>query len=121
MHWLVDENIPKGVVAWLRERGDDVLDVADSACAGTADQDLWVLAGRSGRLVITRDLGFLWPPVAPSPPGIVIVRVPDHWRGKAITAVVRRSLDPLRPEALVGHVTVVAPGQVRQRPLSELG
>ena len=102
MRWLVDENLPKDLADWLRDRGDDVLDVADSPYRGWPDPELWQLAGHEGRIVITRDLGFLHWPVRPTPPGIVMVRVPDAWRVPSIVRMVVEELRSLVATELIG-------------------
>ena len=120
MRWLVDECVPVYVVDWLRERGDDVLDVADSPYRSQSDRFLWQLAGRESRTVVTRDLGFLWPGLMPAPDGVVMIRVPDDWQAQAITRLVSRSLDRLDTATLAGNVTVIEPGRIRQRPLAHI-
>jgi len=115
MRWLLDENLPKDLIAWLRARGDEVLDVAESPYRGWSDRDLWALAGEQGRLVITRDLGFLHWPVRPPPLGVVMVRAPDSWQAPSITGMVARELERVATGTLAGTVTVVEPGGVRQR------
>ncbi len=120
MRWLVDECVPLHVVDWLRRRGDDVLDVADSQHRSQPDRFLWRLAGREGRTVITRDLGFLWPGLMPAPDGVVMIRVPDGWQAEAIASVVSRSFELLDMATLVGNVTVIEPGRTRQRPLASI-
>jgi predicted nuclease of predicted toxin-antitoxin system len=117
MQWLLDENLPKDLVDWLRERGDDVLDVADSPYRGWSDRDLWELAGKQARLVMTRDLGFLHWPVRPTPLGVVMVRAPEAWRAPSIVHMVATQLATLSGEQLVGRITVVEPGGLRQRPV----
>jgi predicted nuclease of predicted toxin-antitoxin system len=117
MRWLVDENLPKDIVTWLRSRDDDVLDVADSPDRGSSDRDLWQLAGNEGRTIITRDLGFLHWPLRPTPPGIVMVRVPEAWRVPSIVRMVAAELGSLEVDELIGHVTVVEPGGIRQHPV----
>jgi predicted nuclease of predicted toxin-antitoxin system len=58
MKILTDENIPKLTVSVLREQGHDVLDIRGTAQEGLPDQDLWNLATRENRLLITTDKGF---------------------------------------------------------------
>ncbi|MBI3988873.1 MAG: DUF5615 family PIN-like protein [candidate division NC10 bacterium] len=77
MRWLIDEGLPKALIEWLTERGDDVLDIADSPLRGADDTVLWKRAGQEGRILMTRDLGFMLPKVQPQPVGVVLVRIPD--------------------------------------------
>lgn len=55
MKVLVDENIPRRTVNWLIERGDDVKDVRRTPQQGLADVELWELAQREKRLLISTD------------------------------------------------------------------
>lgn len=120
MRWLVDEGMPKRLVDWLRDRGDDVLDVADSPHRSQSDRFLRQLAGREQRVAITRDLGFLGTRSSALLPGVVLLRVPYDWRARDITRLVQDSLERMGCEELVGCVTVIQPGQVRQRRLQDL-
>ena len=58
MRILVDENIPRLTVAALIEQGHEVLDFRCSAREGSPDADLWDVALRENRLLITTDKGF---------------------------------------------------------------
>ncbi|OLE53613.1 MAG: hypothetical protein AUG51_12160 [Acidobacteria bacterium 13_1_20CM_3_53_8] len=59
MKICVDENIPMGTVAELRDLGHDVLDIRGTDNQGIADDLLWDLAQKQGRLLITTDKGFV--------------------------------------------------------------
>jgi predicted nuclease of predicted toxin-antitoxin system len=120
LRWLVDENVPKQVANWLAARGDDVLDIAASPHRGASDQALWALAGREGRVVVTRDLGFLWPALTPCPAGVVILRVPQEWGAAEIGGMLLKTLSDLGVETLLGSVTVAEPGRTRQRRLADV-
>jgi predicted nuclease of predicted toxin-antitoxin system len=58
MKIFVDENIPLMTVQALRELGHDVLDIRGTADEGIADDALWEIIQREGRLLITTDKGF---------------------------------------------------------------
>jgi predicted nuclease of predicted toxin-antitoxin system len=117
MRWLLDEGIPRRIAEWLRERGDDVLVVAESEFRGQSDKALWSLAGGEARLVMTRDRGFLQSSVIPAPVGLVVLRAPDHWRAAAISGLTKGSLRQIGMESLSGKITIIEPGRIRQRPL----
>jgi predicted nuclease of predicted toxin-antitoxin system len=55
---LVDENIPAMTVSELRRRGHDVLDFRGTQEEGSADSEVWNLAQKESRLLITTDKGF---------------------------------------------------------------
>ena len=120
MRWLLDEGTPKALVEWLARAGDDVLDVAVSDLRGSSDERLWRIAGRQGRIVMTRDLGFMLPQVTPYPAGVVLVRAPDTYGADAIMKLVEDALGTVPRESLPGAVTVIEPGKVRQRRLAGL-
>jgi predicted nuclease of predicted toxin-antitoxin system len=55
---LVDENIPAMTVSELRRLGHDVLDVRGTQKEGASDSEVWNLAQKENRLLITTDKGF---------------------------------------------------------------
>ena len=117
MRWLLDEGFPRRVAEWLRGLGDEPLVVAESAYRGYSDQQLWALAGHESRIIITRDRGFLWPSILPLPTGLVVIRTPDNWRAAAIALLISDSMHQVGFDSLVGKITIIEPGRIRQRPL----
>lgn len=55
---LSDENIHPEVVAYLRNKGFDVLDVKEEGWQGKKDSDLIAISHEQGRVVITHDGDF---------------------------------------------------------------
>ena len=97
-----------------------MLDVADSPHRSEPDRDLWQLAGREGRMVLTRDLGFLWPSLRPHPLAVVIVRVPEEWQASEIAKVVKEAIQDADVVSWTGFVTLIEPGRTRQRLLVDI-
>jgi predicted nuclease of predicted toxin-antitoxin system len=118
LRFLLDENLPVAVADALRAAGHDALVIRDSPHRGATDPELWVLAAREGRIVVTRDIGFVQAGSAPTPAGIVLLRLPMRSRRVVLVDAVRTLLDAVPAEELVGHITVVEPSQVRRRPLT---
>ncbi len=58
MRILVDENVPRMTVDWLRELGHDVKDIRGTSREGVPDSELWKLAIDENRLLISTDKGF---------------------------------------------------------------
>lgn len=58
MKILVDENIPKSTVDALKDSGHDVLDIRGSKDEGISDIELWDMALKQQRLLISTDRGF---------------------------------------------------------------
>lgn len=73
--WLTDENIHPEVLAYLRSRGLDVLDVKEQRWHGRSDEDLIDEAYRSGRITLTHDGDFGTLALLCERPVIGIVRV----------------------------------------------
>jgi predicted nuclease of predicted toxin-antitoxin system len=117
MRFLVDENLPFSLIRFLQESGHDVFDVAASSLRGSPDQHLWRLAAREKRVLITKDLDFPFPQIRPYPPGLILIRVPDTFTGPQITRLFSTTFQRIRPKGFEGHITVVAPGQIRVRRL----
>jgi len=57
MDFLADENIHADIVAWLRERGADVLYAAE-LLQGRGDEELLAAAQKGQRVIITDDKDF---------------------------------------------------------------
>lgn len=114
MRWLIDEGVPKAVVDWLVDRGDDVLDVAASGLRGSSDVRLWRIAARQDRVVLARDLDFPLRRVTPSPPGVLLIRAPNTFHAPAILRLLQEGLAEVPPETVRGNITVIKPGRVRQ-------
>jgi predicted nuclease of predicted toxin-antitoxin system len=81
MKIFVDENIPLITVQSLRMLGHDVLDIRGTANEGMADDALWEMIQREGRLLITTDKGFAQHRGEPHH-GILIVRLRQPNRRK---------------------------------------
>ena len=61
MKFLIDENLPPRLAAWLRERGHDALHCADCLGAGRSDETLASFAAREDRVIVTKDADFETP------------------------------------------------------------
>ena len=81
MKIFVDENIPLMTVRTLRQMGHDVTDVRGTNEEGRADEALWQLVQKQGRLLITTDKGFTRHRDKPHH-GILIVRLRQPNRHK---------------------------------------
>jgi predicted nuclease of predicted toxin-antitoxin system len=106
MLWLGDENIPRPAVAFLRQRGEDVLSIVEH-WRGIPDEAVIQLAWEQSRILLSfdRDHGdLIFNRAVSAPRAVVFLRVfpPDPER-----------LQPL----LDGQFTVVSDSGIRQRPL----
>jgi predicted nuclease of predicted toxin-antitoxin system len=77
MKWIADENIPRAVLRGLRDLGEDVVGVVETA-AGSDDRTVFAWARREGRILLTFDKDFAelfaMTPL-PKPSGLVLLRL----------------------------------------------
>jgi len=118
---LADENLPRDVVAYLRERGCDVLDVRESALIGVEDSVLLETAYAQDRVVVTHDADFGSLAIAAMKPivGVVFLR-PGHvdplFTIGTLRALFERDLDLTPPFIVVARRTAQEV-LIRVRPL----
>jgi predicted nuclease of predicted toxin-antitoxin system len=115
MKFLANENVASASVGLLRQKGLDVLHVAEDL-PGERDADILELARQQDRIVITfdRDYGELvFKLKHPRPPGVIYLRFDPLWpteAGEILAGLV--GVVPLK-----GRFTVVERNRLRQRPL----
>ena len=116
MRLLADENLPRPVIARLRQEGLDVLWIQE-ALPGASDVDVLGLAAEEGRILLTfdKDFGELARSSAMAAFGVILFRVamprpPDA--GRALAELILSRGD------WRGRFSVVEPGRVRIRSTS---
>jgi predicted nuclease of predicted toxin-antitoxin system len=92
---LVDENIPRMTVLYLRQNGHDVVDIRGTEKEGIPDSEVWALAQRENRLLIATDKWFSNSWDLPHP-GVLIVLLKHPNRQKIHDRVVL-ALSNLQP------------------------
>ncbi len=117
MRLLLDENIPRPIVARLRSEGFDVEAIAEVS-PSALDPDVLARAGESGRLLVTEDRDFgtlVYATRLPAPRGVVYLRLGSE----SLTEATETLLSVLRSgEAFEGWFTTVSRGGIiRKRPL----
>ncbi len=117
MRFLIDENVPFGIVKLLSSLNHDVLDVAASPLRGSNDKVLWSKAAEEGRILITRDLDYPIVGLRPAPYGVILMRMPAALRADQITRTFRESLRGITFDDLKDKVAVIEPGRIRISPL----
>jgi predicted nuclease of predicted toxin-antitoxin system len=115
MRFLVDENLPTDVAELLRGEGHDVSYLPHTAHRGDSDLEVWRLAVRERRVILTRDLDFPMPE-SPSPPGLILVRVPDTFTRKQIERVMSEFMASEAFQQVVGTITVSSVSSLTSRP-----
>jgi len=105
LRFLTDENVSPALIAFLRERDHDVLDVKERGWHGTTDATLLRKAARSRRMIISHDRDFGTLAINQRQPcyGVIYLRLKDQRSRNAIRVVrefLERDLD-IRPGMLI--------------------
>lgn len=113
---MVDECLGRGIVLGLRDSGNDVLWVRETA-GGMADEDVLAWSYRDRRVLLTEDFDFgelIFGRRRPAY-GVVIIRL-SAFRGtwvQVVAAVVER-LDAMQSK-FIGNLTVLDPTRIKPR------
>lgn len=115
MRWLADENIPRSTIAYLRDRGEDVVAVAELS-PNVTDEAVIRLAREANRILLSfdRDHGELIFGHGVLPPRAVIYLRLDTPDLQALQDLLA-GLIMLGEEALAGLFTTVNKTGIRQR------
>lgn len=58
MRFIVDENLPPALAAWLSARGHDAAHITDVGLRGAPDRSVASVAMDAGRVIVTKDRDF---------------------------------------------------------------
>jgi predicted nuclease of predicted toxin-antitoxin system len=116
MRIVADENLDGPLVAWLRDRGHDVVWMAE-ADPGRPDREVLAMAAKDDRVLITWDLdyGVLVFRRGGKVPGMVLLR----FRASSPRELLRLFTDRWHEieQQAPGHYLVVTNAKLRSRPL----
>ena len=116
MQIKVDEDLPRQVVALLREKGYPADSVVEQGMAGWKDPKIWRKIQAENRFLITADKGFAdirsYPPGTHA--GVMLLR-PDQDGIRPTVELIERVLQSYDFNALAGTTTVVTPRGIRVR------
>ena len=117
MEWLADENISAHTVAFLRLRGENVLEIA-GVSPGIPDEAVIALARSERRILLTFDSDhgdLIFNRSVPPPPAVVYFRL-NPPVPQTITSILS-GLIASGSAALIGRFTVVTADGMRHRAL----
>ena len=114
--FLVDENMPRVLVARIQAAGYIAEDVRDVGLATRPDAEVWTYAQAHAAIVITKDKDFADIRAYPPPhASIVIADVPDVISVATFTQLMVDGLASLVGQSLTNAIVTIAPGRVRVR------
>lgn len=94
MNFIVDENLPRDVAAWLRSKGNEARHVGELGLQGQPDSVLWSHACAVRACIVTRDSDFIR--IAQNSAAAYVVRLRI---GNCSTPTLLARLEELWPEA----------------------
>ncbi len=113
---IVDEDLPRRAVQFLREHGYDAASVVEQGMSGWKDSQLWVAIQKEEQYLVTGDKGFgdihAYPPGTHR--GILLLR-PDEDGIRPVLDLLQKVLDSYKLDDLVGATTVATPRGIRLR------
>ena len=116
MKFKIDENLPRELVADLRDLGHDADTVFDESLGGAKDPILMEAASADKRILLTLDKGIanLQQYPVEKHAGVVLFR-PVRSGRHVVLAFIRERLHSLLELDLRGRLTVVGPTRIRVR------
>ena len=115
--FLIDEDLPRPLAVALRAVGHDAVHIRDTGRGGASDDDVFALAVREERVLVTADLDFsdVRRFTLGSHAGITIARFPNDWTVDEIVTAVMAALEVLGDEDLQGALVIIEPTRIRVR------
>lgn len=101
----------------LEEMGYKVEHARTSGFKGSSDEDIARYARKEKAVLVSRDLDFgnlLWYPEG-SHHGVLIIRFPYDFTAAQITDKLKKFVEKIEVEKLVGHITILELGRYRMR------
>ncbi len=119
MRFLVDNPLSPVLAEELRFAGHDVLHVRDLALQSATDTEIFQVAAREDRVVVSADTDFgtLLALRQATRPSVVLYRGPVSRRPRCQAQMLLANLTQFEPLLTQGAVVVIEPGRIRVRSL----
>jgi len=119
MRFLVDNPLSPVLAEELRFAGYDVLHVRDLALQSATDTEIFQVAAREDRVVVSADTDFgtLLALRQATRPSVVLYRGPVSRRPRCQAEMLLANLSQFEPLLTQGAVVVIEPGRIRVRSL----
>ena len=116
LRFLLDANMPRSMKNALKRLRVDVVDSRDILKPEASDREIFKLACRENRILVTRDLDFsnilLYPPK--THPGIIVMRT-RAMKSKRINSLLEFFLKNVPNEHIIQRLVILAPRRFRIR------
>ena len=114
---MIDENLPRTLVSFLRDAGLEAVDARDTGLRGKPDCEVFDYAVSNCYAIVTKDRGFgntLLYPIA-SHHGIVLVRYPDDLAAPLVNRAIASALGSMAAESFEKTLVILTTGRIRIR------
>ncbi len=91
MKFLVDNQLPPALARWLEVGGHDAVHVLDRDLALADDRELWLVAGKEERIVVSKDEDFFILATRPDESGRLLWIRLGNCRKKALISALEAS------------------------------
>ncbi len=114
MRFKLDENLDARLPAWLASLGHDAESVRTERMSGASDEEVFRVAVREKRCLVTLDLDFSDPLRFPSTDsaGTIVLRVPVPSMSM-VRLLLEQAIRHTAMESPEGKIWIVEPGRVR--------
>ena len=109
MNFLIDENVSLALAQVLRSQGHTVMAIAEIAQRGMSDEEIWLLAGQTSSVLITRDYHFTNPTrFNPQEVGAIMFVRPGNLSSIVETQLVCNFLDRHSPDVYASKLVTLS-------------
>ena len=122
MKLLLDQGLPRSVVALLHQAGIDSVHVGEMGLATAEDIAILEEGRRTKRVVVTLDTDFhaLMALSGATSPSVIRIRI-EGLRAEAMTRLLKKTLQSCMKDLEAGALVSVQPGRMRLRQLPLIG
>jgi len=116
MKFIADENIYKPIIDYLREKKHNVLSVVESGHSGSSDDEVYKLACRQKRIIITMDKDFsrIFDFSPQNCGGIIIVKIYKRKIDETLR-IFKKYFEKLKEKDIKKNLVIISPESLRIR------
>lgn len=116
MKFFANENLFEPIIDYLRDIGADVLSIRDSGLSGISDDEVYDLASKEERVIVTMDKDFSrtfrFPPNGCG--GIIVVKIYKRAVDETVE-IFKKSYESLKEVDIRNNLVIITPEGIRIR------
>ncbi len=114
MRIMADENLYEPIISYLKNLGHDVFSIREAGLCGISDDEVYLLACKENRVIITMDKDFLrmfrFPPYRCG--GIIVVKIYKQTIEKTLE-IFKRCFNTLKIENIENRLIIISTEGIR--------